>query len=129
MFVPFACFLPLLLFLLFCILSFLLPTSKALLPESHKTSVLTKNTGMPLRSFKAEFSGVGHSVATPLMSHWIFSDTFSIDKHSGVGYSNGKPNHRHKLKTHGARRPGMRVTRLHWKNKMLKSVISITSYL
>lgn len=54
-----------------CILSFLLPTSKTQLPESRKTSVLTKNTGMPLRSFKGDFSGIGDSTETPLMSCWI----------------------------------------------------------
>lgn len=103
-FVPFAFFLPSPLLFLLCILSFLLPTSKASLPESHKTSVLTKNTGMPLQSFKGDFAGIGDSIETLLMSHWIFSATFPIDKHRGEGYSHGNSKHHRKLKTHGARR-------------------------
>ena len=45
-FVPFAFLLLFPLFPLFCILSFLLPASKAQFTESHKMSVLTKNTGI-----------------------------------------------------------------------------------
>lgn len=53
--VPFA-FLPLFhLVLRLCILSFLLPTHNTYLLESHKTSILTKNTGVPLLFFKGDF--------------------------------------------------------------------------
>lgn len=97
-------FLPFSLLLILCILSSL----KASLVESHKTSVLTKNAGKPLHFFKWVFSGTGDSTATLLISHWISSDTFSIDR--GVGYSHGKSRHQHKLKTHGSRRQEMRVT-------------------
>lgn len=113
---PLPFFLSFPLLLLLCILSFLLPTSKAVLPESHKTSVLTKNTGMPLRSFKGDFSGVGDGIETLLMSRWMFSDTFSIGKHRGLGYSHGNSKHHHKLKTHGARRQKTRVTS-HYRKK------------
>lgn len=61
-----------------------------------------KSAGTLLRSFKGEFSGVGGSIKTPLMSHWILSDTFSNDKHGGVVCSHGKSKHHRKLKTHGA---------------------------
>ena len=75
-FVPFAFLLLFPLLLHFCILSFRLPTNKAQLTEIYKTSVLTKNTGMPLHSFKGDLSGIGDSTETSLMSHWIISDTF-----------------------------------------------------
>lgn len=58
--------------------------------------------------FKWVFSGTGDSTATLLMSHWISSDTFSINRE--LGYSHGKSRHQQKLKTHGSRRQEMRVT-------------------
>lgn len=63
---------------------------------------------MPLQSFKGDFSGIGDSTETPRMSHWMFSDTFSINKHRGVGYSRGDSKHHHKLQT--AQRQKTRVT-------------------
>lgn len=85
-------------------------------------SVLTKNTGMPLHFFKGEFSGIRDSIETLLMSRWIFSDTFSIDKHRGVGYSHGKSKHHHKLKTHGEWRQKTSDKSLQEKNKTLKNL-------
>lgn len=112
-------FLPFSLLLILCILWFLLPTSKASLLESHKTSVLTKNASKPLHFFKRVFPGTGDSTAPLLISHWISSDTFSIDRE--LGYSHGKSRHQHKLKTHGSRRQEMRLTshyRIKWNTQI-----------
>lgn len=61
---------------------------------------------MLLHSFKVDFSGIGGSTETGLMSHCILSDTFSIVKLRGVG----KSKHHHKHKTHGGQRQKSRVT-------------------
>lgn len=61
------------------------------------------------------------------MSRWIFSDTFSIGKHRGVGYSHGNSKDHHKLKTHGAQRQTTRATS-HCRKKY-NTRVSITLYL